>query len=78
MVPHAASTPHRSSSNGRIENVIGQVSMGSRALLHQAGLPTTWWPWAATYWCDAQNIVGKPGSQVTPHWRRQGREFPGE
>eukprot|EP00972_Heterocapsa_arctica_P020451 3016285-Heterocapsa_arctica.AAC.1 len=43
MVPHAASTPHRSSSNRRIENVIGQVLMGSRALLHQSGLPTTWW-----------------------------------
>eukprot|EP00972_Heterocapsa_arctica_P050293 7395598-Heterocapsa_arctica.AAC.1 len=41
MIPHAASTPHRSTSNGRIENIIGQVLMGSRALLHQSGLPTT-------------------------------------
>eukprot|EP00972_Heterocapsa_arctica_P113495 16437375-Heterocapsa_arctica.AAC.1 len=52
--------------------------MGSRALLHQAGLTTTWWPWAAPYYCDAQNILGKPGAQLTPHWRRQGKEFAGE
>eukprot|EP00972_Heterocapsa_arctica_P099441 14673985-Heterocapsa_arctica.AAC.1 len=57
IVPHAAATPHRSSSNGKIENIIGQVLMGSRALVSQAGLTTIWWPWAAPYYCDARNIL---------------------
>eukprot|EP00972_Heterocapsa_arctica_P022529 3312732-Heterocapsa_arctica.AAC.2 len=76
VVPHAASTPHRSSSNGKIENIIGQVLMGSRPLLNQAGLTKRWWSWAAPFYCDAHNILGKPGAQEAPHWQRQGKEFP--
>eukprot|EP00972_Heterocapsa_arctica_P015209 2240083-Heterocapsa_arctica.AAC.1 len=48
-LPHATSTPYCSQSNGRIENAIGQVLRGSRALLEQSGLPVTWWPWGAPY-----------------------------
>eukprot|EP00972_Heterocapsa_arctica_P082835 12207538-Heterocapsa_arctica.AAC.1 len=47
MVPHASSTPYRSASNGKVENIIGQMLSGSRELLQQSGLPATWWPWAA-------------------------------
>eukprot|EP00972_Heterocapsa_arctica_P036514 5373808-Heterocapsa_arctica.AAC.1 len=52
--------------------------MGSRALLHQSGLPTTWWPWAAPMWCSLRNILGKPEAEVTPFWRRHGEDLPGE
>eukprot|EP00972_Heterocapsa_arctica_P039685 5848855-Heterocapsa_arctica.AAC.1 len=78
MVPHATATPYRSTSNGRVENIIGQVLSGSRALLQQSGLPATWWPWAAPAWCAMHNILGKPGAGVTPYFRRHGTAFPGE
>eukprot|EP00972_Heterocapsa_arctica_P088824 13099588-Heterocapsa_arctica.AAC.1 len=45
-VPHHTGTPYMSTSNGKIENLLGQLLMGSRALLFQAGLPATWWPQA--------------------------------
>eukprot|EP00972_Heterocapsa_arctica_P052499 7722238-Heterocapsa_arctica.AAC.1 len=56
-VPHHTGAPYRSTSNGRIENLLGQLLMGSRALLHQAGLPRSWWPQAGAYYASAQNIV---------------------
>ncbi|WP_288992781.1 hypothetical protein, partial [uncultured Marinobacter sp.] len=77
-VPHKTGTPYRSTSNGRIENLIGQLLMGSRALLKQAGLPPTWWPLAGAYFTSAHNIVGKPRMTMTPYARRAGGEsFPG-
>eukprot|EP00972_Heterocapsa_arctica_P089795 13244911-Heterocapsa_arctica.AAC.1 len=62
MVPHATDTPYRSTSNGRVEKIIGQVLSGSRALLQQSGLHATWWSWAAPAWCSMHNILGKPGA----------------
>jgi hypothetical protein len=77
-VPHKLGTPYRSTTNGRIENLIGQVRMGARALLHQAGLPPAWWPLACAFYCAAHNIVGKPVMNgVTPYQRRSGEPFPG-
>eukprot|EP00972_Heterocapsa_arctica_P063105 9310325-Heterocapsa_arctica.AAC.1 len=78
MILHATSTSHRSQSNGRIDNAIGQVIMGSRALLEQSGLPLTWWTWAAPYWCSLHNVLGKPGTAASPYWQRHGAEFTGE
>ncbi len=67
--PHKLGTPYRGTSNGRIENLIGQLQMGSRALLNQAGLPASWWPLAGAFYASANNVVGKPGKQETPYQR---------
>eukprot|EP00972_Heterocapsa_arctica_P106783 15729619-Heterocapsa_arctica.AAC.1 len=52
--------------------------MGSRALLHQAGLPPTWWPQAGAYYASAQNIVGKPGALPSPFFKRNRHDIPGD
>ncbi len=78
MVPLATSTPYHSTSNGNVENIIGQMLSGSRALLQQSGLPATWWPWAAPSWCSMHNILGKPGAVASPYFRRHGTAFPGQ
>jgi hypothetical protein len=75
--PHKLGTPYRSTSNGRIENLIGQLQMGARALLHQAGLPAAWWPLAGAYYASANNIVGKPNCVTTPYALRAGKSFEG-
>jgi hypothetical protein len=75
-LPHKTGTPYRSTSNSKIENLLGQLEMGARALLLQAGLPHTWWPQAGAYYASANNIVGKPG-RVSPYARRAGHTFPG-
>ena len=50
------STPWRPTSNTRIERVMQLVGDGIRVLLLQAGLPPSWWPYAAQAFSMARNI----------------------
>eukprot|EP00972_Heterocapsa_arctica_P109929 16186760-Heterocapsa_arctica.AAC.1 len=54
---HDTSTPDRSATNGVPERRVRHVLEGTRALLEQAGMPTSFWPKAADAFCDHINFA---------------------
>ena len=74
---HTTSTPYRSNTNGRVERTIRTVEEGTRTILCEAGLPHKWWPYAARFFCWAQNILGLLHSDKSPYELRHACPFTG-
>ena len=67
---HYTSTPYTPSNNPIIERLIQETLHDTRACLHQAGLPPSFWTHGAPYSCHASNTLlprdHEPGS-VPPY-----------
>ena len=56
-IPTKYLTPNTPTSNSRQESWMRILGDGIRTLLYSAGLTSSWWPLAGTYFCNAWNIL---------------------
>ena len=73
---HTTSTPYRHQSNGLMESINRRILDGTRCLLEQAGLPATWWVWAAQCFVWQRNTMIVDGESAWNN-RHQNGHFDG-
>ena len=69
---HDTSTPYRSATNGIAEREIRNVLEGTRTLLENSGLPTSYWPYASRCFCHHANIRMVEGGSAWNKCHKQG------
>ena len=75
-IQYDTSTPGQPKTNGIAERYVQEVINGTRALLSNAGLPASFWPYAMRAWCFGHN-TSESGLRSSPWKQRHGKKFEG-
>ena len=70
-IPHEQSLPGKPQTNGLIEQCVGRIARGTRALLQASGLPEGFWPLAAMAFCFGHNSQKNNAGQSPWNLRRR-------
>ena len=73
----AATTPHRSETNGIAETAVRRVKEGTSAVLLQSGLNESWWADSMECYTYLRNVTDLLSDGKTPHERRFGQPIQG-